>query len=201
MQKLLRELEKRDVRIDSLRALEVFGGTGKRHTVDYARRVAHLEAWEIQQSQEKILRKKFPSAAVRIVDAYHQVCESTDRFDLIIIDNPMSLYDGHCEHFDLFPDIFGLANSSATIVVNVIPRLTRSAAKRFPYLFNKEQLEGRRRFYDTEKPDDLSWECIVAAYRSQLLTTPFQMEWSFFVKRHFLYYLGFEIREENWGRV
>ena len=194
MQQVLRKLEKRGVAIGSLKTIELFGGCGKRHAVDYANRVARLEVWEIEPSCEEVLRKKIPQATIHITDTYQQIRKTSERFDLIVIDNPMSIYDGHCEHFDLFPDLFRLAADSAIIVVNVIPNLSAAAARKFPYLFNEKQLQVRRRFYNTDKADDLSWGQIVSAYRRQAEAAGFELEWSFSVRRHFIYYLALKIK-------
>jgi hypothetical protein len=194
MQQVLRELEKRGVAIGSLKAIELFGGCGKRHTVDYANRIARLEVWEIEPSCEEVLRKKIPQATIHITDTYQQIRKTSERFDLIVVDNPMSIYDGHCEHFDLFPDLFRLAADSAIIVVNAIPNLSAAVARKLPYLFSEKQLQVRRRFYNTDNADDLSWGQIVSAYRGQAEAAGFELEWSFSVRRHFIYYLALKIK-------
>ena len=102
MQQVLRELRRRGVDVGSLNAIELFGGCAKRHTLDYAGRVAHLEVWEIDPTCEPALHRTIPSATIRIVDTYEEIRKTSDRFDLIVVDNPMSIYGGHCEHFDLF---------------------------------------------------------------------------------------------------
>jgi hypothetical protein len=193
MQRVLRELQQRGVNIPSLNAIEVFGGCAKRHTLDYASRVAHLEAWEIDPTCETALRKNISNATIRIVDSYQQIRQTSEHFDLIVVDNPASEYDRHFEHFELFPDIFRLVGNSALIVINVIPKTSPGALKKLPNLFNQEHLAARRRFYETERPEDISWAQIVSAYQGQAEMAGFKLEWHFCVRRHFIYYLVLKI--------
>jgi hypothetical protein len=195
MQRVLRELRRRGVDVGSLNAIELFGGCAKRHTLDYAGRVAHLEVWEIDPTCEPALHRTIPSAAIRIVDTYEEIRKTSERFDLIVVDNPMSIYGGHCEHFDLFPHILRLASDSAIIVINVIPKVSAAAQKKFPYLFNEQHLDMRRRFYEVNQADNLSPAQIVSAYERETRITDFQLEWNFWVKRHFIYYLTIKIKK------
>lgn len=193
MQRILRRLEKRGIDLASLHVLEVFGQTGVRHTLDFASRVASLEVWEIDPGLESALQRNLPKAAVRILDSYSEIKQARKRFDLIVIDNPMSICDGHCEHFDLFPDLFCLAADEAILILDVMPSLPPAARKKYPYLFNEEQRARRREFYHIENADDLSWETIISAYRMQAERTSFNLEWSFTERRHFIYYLALKI--------
>jgi hypothetical protein len=194
MQRVLRGLAKRGVDLRGARALEVFGGTGIFHTLDYASRVARLEVWEIDPKHEATLKSNLPQAVVRITDAYARVKETPERFDLIVVDNPMSMYGGgRCEHFDLFPDIFRLVADSAVVLVDIIPSAPPSARRKNPDLFTEEQLEARRRFYRTDRPDNLSWGDVVDTYRRLAETSGFTLEWDFVVRRHFVYYLALQI--------
>jgi len=81
MQRVLRALEKRGVDLQAARAVEVFGGTGIFHTLDYASRVARLEVWEIDPKHDATLKSNLPQAVVRITDAYAQVKETALRSD------------------------------------------------------------------------------------------------------------------------
>jgi hypothetical protein len=69
MCKVLSQLQRRGVRLEHLRALEVFGGAGDLHTMDYADRVATIEVWELDTKLEHRLRKNLPRATVKICDA------------------------------------------------------------------------------------------------------------------------------------
>jgi hypothetical protein len=194
MQKVLRRLRARGIDLKSVRALELFGGSGAYHTVDYSDKVGSLEVWEIDPELESSLRANLPNTTVRIVDCYAELKRTTGRFDFVIVDNPMSTYGGHCEHFDLFPDIFRVLCDQTVLILDVIPRVPPVALKRFPYLFNEEQRQRRREFYHTAEPDHLPLGTILSAYRRHAEQAGFEVEWSFMVRRHFVFYLALKIR-------
>ena len=58
MRRLCRQLQERGVDLGRLRALEVFGDDGTRHTLDYAPMVASLDIWEIRSDREATLRPR-----------------------------------------------------------------------------------------------------------------------------------------------
>ncbi len=189
MRRLMRELRRRGVDLGQLHALELFGGSGDFHTKDYAGEVASLEVWEIDERYRKQLAQNLPKAEIRTVDAFAEITRSSEHYDLIIVDNPMSTYDEHCEHFGLFPAVFRRASDRAIMIVNVIPYLTDSAAKRYPYLFNREQLAARATFYRTVHPEEISFDTMVEAYKRYATKEGIRIEWHFMVRRHFVYYM------------
>lgn len=197
MQRVLRGLEAHGVDLASLRALEVFGGNGTFHTKDFGCRVASLQVWENDPGLEATLKRNLPGATVRIVDSFSEIRQTDERFDLIVVDNPMSTYNGHCEHFDLFPNVFRIAADEAILILDVIPSASKSAKKRFPYLFNEEQRARRQEFYGLNDVDDLKWDSIVAAYRTRAEAAGFVVEWSFTQRRHFIYYLSLKVNRKN----
>ena len=197
MQKVLRRLQAREIDLGSLHALELFGGSGAFHTVDYLDKVASLEVWEIDPNLEDSLRSNLPKATIRIVNCYDEIMRTRHRFNLVIVDNPMSTYDGRCEHFDLFPDLFRVARDQAVLLLDVIPRVPPAAQKKYPYLFNEEQRQRRSKFYNLATADNLSWDEIISAYRERADRAGFEVEWSFMVRRHFVYYLALKIRRKN----
>lgn len=197
MQKVLRGLRARGIDLGSLHALELFGGSGGFHTVDYADKVASLEVWEIDLQLEDSLRSNLPRATIRIADCYEEIKRTPRRFDLLVVDNQMSIHGEHCEHFDLFPDLFRVANDEAILLLDVIPHATAAALKKFPYLFNEEQRQRRSKFYNLATADNLSWDEIISAYRERAERAGFEIEWSFMVRRHFVYYLALKISRKN----
>lgn len=196
MQRVLRGLEARDIDLASLHALELFGGTGAFHTIDFATRVKRLEVWEVDPKLQAKLERNLPGAVVRIVDSYAELKRTGEHFNLIVVDNPMSIFSGRCEHFDLFPDLFRVAADEAILVLDVIPSLPSSARHKYPYLFNEEQCVRRREFYHTEDADNLSWGQIVPAYRVRTEKAGFVLQWSFSTRRHFIYYLALKISRQ-----
>ena len=190
MQRVLRKLERKGVTLGELHALEVFGGAGTFHARDYARRVAALDVWEIDSRLEAPLRRNLPEAKITITDSYEELKNASKRYGLVVIDNPMSLHGGHCEHFDLFPEIFRLMADRAVLILDVIPAITPRARKRFPYLFNTAQLAERSRFYRTDHPEHIPLEKMIAHYTNLASENGFGVEQIVHQRRHFVYYLG-----------
>ena len=189
LQKVLRLLRQRGYALDSMDALEVYGEAGAFHLKDYARRVNSLEIWEVDPRHEASLHRNFPRATIRIVDSYERVKTAPDRFDLVVVDNPMSRHGSHFEHFDLFPHVFRLVREGGVLIVDVIPRATPKALKRFPYLLDEDHLAARRSFYGTDRPDHLLEADLVTHYSELARAVGRQVAWSFLVQRHFVHYL------------
>jgi hypothetical protein len=195
MQRLLRQLRQREVRLDELRALEIFGHTGEFHTLDYASLVASVEVWEIDVDCEPSLRRNLPEAEVKITDSYAELQRTDRRYDLVVVDNPLGLWGGgHREHFDLFPDLFRVCADPAILVVNVIPNLRPRERRRWDYVFNEEHLAARRDFYGTDQPQDVSLDAMEARYRELCADNGRDVDWVFFVRRHSVYYLTVRLR-------
>ena len=192
---VLRELNRRGIRIKDLRTLEVFGASGESHTTAYASLVGSLEVWELEPKFEQALKKNLPEAKVKITDSFREMKITPNKFGLIVIDNSMSTYGGYCEHFELFPHIFRVAENSAVIILNIIPEVDDQALKEYPYLFNEEQLQRRRAFYGTDHPQRLSIDEIAQAYRKHCQKRGFELEWCFPMKRNFVYYFVLKIRK------
>lgn len=196
MQRILRELTRRNIDLKNLQAIELFGGMGKFHTLDYAHRVGSMEIWEIDPRLEAPLRHNLPSAKIRITDTYAELKNASKRYDLIVCDNPMSLYgsnDQHCEHFGLFPDIFSILADRAILILNVIPSIDARARRRFPYLFNEHQLAARAQFYGTGHPGNIPLESLIDRYTHLAAQHGYTVNWHFTRQRHFVWYLVIEL--------
>ena len=190
MKRVLNELTKRGVSVGDLVALEIFGCSGEGHVKDYASLVSSLEVWEIDPQFENTLRRHFPNATVNITDSYQEIKRTSKKYDLIIVDNGTSTRPGgYCEHFDLFPDIFRIAGDSCILVLNVIPEIDQKDTKGYPYLFNDEQLARRRIFYKTDRPEKVTFAQMLDTYRDLCRTYSFSLDWHFFERRNFIYYL------------
>jgi hypothetical protein len=188
------ELEKRGVNIKSLNALEVFGSSGDFHTKDYAKKIHSLEVWEIDPKYEDLLKKNLPNARIKITDSYKEIKRCKEGYDMIVIDNPWSTFGEHCEHFDLFPYVFRIAADSSILITNVIPKISAEIIREYPYLFNKEQLEYRKAFFKTTQPDNVSFDKMIEVYDEIIKGNNFNLQWYFFQKRSFFYYLVLKIR-------
>jgi hypothetical protein len=193
MKRVLGEVKRRGVRLKDLHAVEMFGASGESHVVDYASKVSSLSVWEINPRYRESLRQRFPNAEVKITDSYAEVKRTANRYSFIVIDNSLSIEGGRCEHFDLFPDIFRIAADPAILVLNVIPEITSAALRHYPYLFNADQLARRRSFYGTACPENISLHDLVMAYERVVTANGFKLQWHFFEKRNFVYYLVLKI--------
>lgn len=188
-QRVFRELRARNVRTGDLEALEIFGHTGFLHTVDYARQVSSLEAWEIDPTHEPALRRNLPGATVRILDSFDELKRSPGKFSLLVVDNPVCVYGGHCEHFDAFPDIFRVAKDSSILILNAAPN---------PWPPPEEaHLVGRRAFYKADRPENVPFDRMMKVYRELIEAGGFALEWHFFRRRTLAtraYYLVLKIK-------
>jgi hypothetical protein len=189
MQQVIRELRRRGVPVDRLVALEVFGKDGDFHLKDYASSVGSVEIWELEPDYLPVLRHNFPESDVRIVDSFAQIKSTDHTFDLIVVDNPVCVYDGHCEHFDLIPDLFRIANNSVILIINVVPSFDADYLARNPHIFSEEQLKWRSTFYGTDSPDNVSIKLMVERYRQLAEEHGYGLVWHFAQRRDYVYYL------------
>lgn len=195
MQKVLRQLRKREVNLRDLDALEIYGGSGCSHTLDYASKVRTLEAWEINPKLAEKLKQNIPETEVKITDSYKEIKATSHGYNLIVVDNPSIVFDDHCEHFELFPDIFRIAKNSCILIVNVVPKFDKEALRMYPSFFSEKQLVCRKLFYKTQSPQEVSFDEMVQTYKSLVITNGFNLEWHFFQKRNYVYYLVLKIKK------
>lgn len=194
MEVVLRELNRRGVNLAELDALEAFGYKGY-HTKDYAPFVKSLEVWEIYPGFEKDLRNNFPNARIRICDSFKQILATERKYDLIVVDNPASVYgenNAYCEHFELFPNIFRAAKNECIVILAVIPNIV-SYHKTYGRYPSNEQLERRAKFYNTNHPERLGYREMVVTYEQYASDNGFSFDWYFTVKRTAIYNLVFKI--------
>lgn len=175
---MMRSIRKRGVNLKSLHALELFGGRGDQITRDYAPYVGRLEIWEIDPSCETALREAFPNATIRITDSYEEIRKTSQKFDLVIADTWTRMFNNHCEHFELFPDIFRILSSTSILVLNVLPEFQNLSA---------EHARRRCAFYQVEDPTKIPLEVMVERYKSLAMENGFQIQWWFYKDRYFLY--------------
>lgn len=196
IQKVLRKLNRKGVNLKDLDALEVFGYTGEYHTRFYAPYVHSLEVWEIDPRCEESLEKNLPTARIKITDSFEEIKRTGKKFDLVVVDNPMSIFGDHCEHFNLFPDIFCITGNQAVLILNVIPKITSTDRKNWPELFNEKHLAHRRKFYKTENPDNVLLNDMISLYEGLFSENGYVMNWCFFQRRTSVYYLVCRISKQ-----
>jgi hypothetical protein len=162
--------------------LEMFSGTGCLYAVDYAPYVKSVEAWEIDSRLASILRQNVPRATVRTVDSFVELGVTNNKYDFVLIDPPYEVFNGHCEHFDLFPELFRLLKNSAILVLSNV-RLQIVQLDRY----SNEHLERRRIFYGVDDPKSIALEQMLKAYRNLSSANGFEIKWSFLMDRIFMY--------------
>ena len=88
------------------------------------RNVKTFEIWEIDQKLKPQLEKSFPNAKIKICNSIEILNKSQKirKFDLILIDNPMSVFGikknsfEYCEHFDVIKNIKKLIDKEAIVI-------------------------------------------------------------------------------------
>jgi hypothetical protein len=193
MEKVVKELKRRNLKPQELHALEVFGRDGHWHTQCYAGHAKTLEVWEIQEQYRDVLQKNFPGAKVKITDSFVEIRHTAGRYNFIVVDNSLGTFRDdpvpggvattYCEHFELFPNVFRVAMDSAILILNVIPETNEAARKKYAYLFNETQLARRRDFYQTDHPEKVSFDKMVETYKRLANDSGFKVEDFFFEKR------------------
>ncbi len=184
MQQVMRELERRGVRLKEMQALEVFAHSGFLHTRDYHPHVATLEAWELDPRQEVELRRNLPGADIKITDSYEEIRKTPRRYNLILLDAPDGVYGDHdqyCEHFQMLSEVFQVAADATVLVVNVVPGYPDVPPERSQ--FTAKRLEHRRRFYGTDRPAWVPIADMIPVYRRRIEEQGFELEWHFSLAR------------------
>jgi len=195
MESVLSKLNSVGIDLSKLNTLEMFGCVGKGHIDDYADKVGSLDIWEIDSQYEPILKVKFPQANIKICDSFQEVQTTQNKYDLVIIDNPMSIYgDGkHCENFELFPDIFRITNESCILILNVIPKIDEGWHKSYPHVFTPEHLQRRCKFYQCENSDNLAMDYLAYIYAIWIFKAGYYVKYMLKEQRTCVYYLGLVI--------
>jgi hypothetical protein len=184
MQRLVREVQRRGVNLEELDALEVFARDGSWVTVDYARKVRSLEAWEIDDQFRLDLEKNLPGARIRITDSIEELKRCSRTFGFVVVDNPIATFGSYCEHFDVFPGLFRILDDPAIVVLNVIPETDPKTRQEYPFLFNDVHLGRRRDFYRTDRPESVPIERMVEHYRDLMAAHDRDVDWHFSVRRN-----------------
>jgi hypothetical protein len=169
--------------LQDIYALEVFGRDGDGLTKAYAPYTTQLQICEIDPAWSDSLQKRFPYATIKIVDSFQEIRKTSDKFNFVVIDSPMSTYGEYCEHFDLFPHVWKILFAQSILLVTVIPNTNAFARRRWPYLFNDEQLRRRAAFYCTKRPEDVSISKMVNAYGRMAKENGYEVRWTYSKKR------------------
>jgi hypothetical protein len=179
IQRFLRGLERRGFRLADARALEVYGYTGERVAVHYAKRVKSLEIWEIDSSHERALRLNLPTADVRIVDSHEEIRRAASQYDLIVVDNAV----WHGEHFELFPAVLDRLSDDAVLALFVITGANAATRRVYPEILSDEHVQNRRRFYETEHPCEIPLDDLIAHYERRCSAAGLRVDWTYSIRR------------------
>jgi hypothetical protein len=182
-----------------INALEVFGRDGQWVTRDYANAVDSLEIWELNPEFEKDLKNNFPQATIKITDSYKEMKITPNKFDFVVVDNPMGIYGQYCEHFQLFPDIYRILKERAVLILDVIPNMDEESKHAYPTLFNEAHLEYRRVFYKTNHPKDIPMNEMITIYRRMSEENGFEIIDYYYKKRSFVYFLVLTVSKKKGG--
>lgn len=176
------------MRLNECRALDVFGGSGELHTKDYAPLVRSLEIWEVDPQFEPRLKRSFPEATVKIVDSYQEIKTASGPYELIVLNNPLGMHNGRCEHFDILPDVFRLAADSAVLVLFTVPWMAPEFTTLWGQGFGQDHLARRREFYKTETPENVPVDHMIRVYTEIIKAHGFDVEWHIVQKLTFSYH-------------
>ena len=181
---LITFLEKR-VDISKLDALEVFGRTGDWHTTVYANKIKSLQVWEIDKKWKNALKKNLPNAKIKILDSIKTIVENLEpsKFDLIIIDNPMTTFGTkkepnlYCEHFDFIKNIGNIIDKEAIIIFNI---------NKNPFDYDKfpEWKKRREKFYERKRTSKLGIGFLTKFYKKLFLKIGYKTVFQKIFKRH-----------------
>ena len=196
-------LKSKDIHLEKLHAIEIFGGTGKTDAV-LAKNVKTFEIWEIDQKLKPQLEKSFPNAKIKICDSIEILNKSQKipKSDLILIDNPMSVFGmkknsvGYCEHFDVIKNIEKLIDKEAIVIflVNKKPFFSKKLKKK-NILWRKR----RQEFYGKINTDNMSVQFLTNFYTELFKSFGLQTVFVNSIPRHnpHLDYFIFSLRKNS----
>ena len=162
-------LKSEGVPLEKLRAIEVFGGIGKTDVV-LAKNVKMFEIWEIDEKLKPQLEKSFPNAKIKICDSIEILnkTKKIQKFDLVLIDNPMSVFGTkknsfeYCEHFDIIKNIGKFMDKQAIVIflVNKKPFFSNKLKKK-----NMLWRKRRQLFYGNVDANNMSVQFLTSFYK------------------------------------
>lgn len=190
------KIEKKGIDLKKVNALQTFGGSGNGMERFYKDKVKQLEVWEIEKSFEEQLRKNLPRATIKITDSFKEITQTMKKFNMILIDNPMSVFGEHCEHFDMFMESFHIMKDECIVVLDIIPSLEDRGIE-FDYLCSNEHLLARKLFYRTNSPKNITIEKMLETYKEIAINKGYDIRWYFTEERsgNFIQYLVLNLKK------
>jgi len=161
MRQICKELEKRNINLSQLNALDMFARKGDWQTFVYANHVKTLEVWEIDSAHELDLKRNLPNSKIKIIDSIATLKGGYAKaYDFIVIDNPQNTFgqnNQYCEHFDVLPHIAQLIENKAIAIFNI-------NKQPFDLEQHSEWNNRRNQFYKLENTSNLSIEFLIDYY-------------------------------------
>tara|TARA_Y100000739_G_C20458867_1_gene395819 strand:+ start:183 stop:773 length:591 start_codon:yes stop_codon:yes gene_type:complete len=178
MLKICKKLLDKGIKLETFTALEFFAREGGWQTKSYSNLVKNLYAWEIDQKFKKNLTLNHPNAFIKIGDSFvfAKKKEFEEKFDFLVFDNPQSIYNGYCEHFEALENAYFLLKDFGIVIFNVNKK---------PFDYNPESdWAFRRNQYYAKDATNLSSQFIKNFYRKLFIKMNFQVIEIFEEKRN-----------------
>lgn len=172
--------------------LEAFANTGEHQAPAYYKYASYFEAWEITPELAAQIKENLPNAVVKVTNSIEEITKTTRKFDVIILDAHMGVFGGiYCEHFDILPNCFRIANDEVVIVMNVMPYAEDKWKERYPTVFDEKHLERRKQFYGNAlNVVTCTYDEMIAFYKDYFRKNGYEITDYFFHQRHLLHYLA-----------
>ena len=199
-EKVKKFLEEKNIEIEKLNCIEVFGGTGLNDSI-FEKHAKSFEVWEIDRNLEVELKKNLPNANVKICDTIKTLKDRKEfqKFDLILIDNPIGVFGEsleYCEHFDLINNIHKFIEDSAIIIflVNKKPFFFKKFIQK-----NRLWKKRRKEFYGDLDVENISIKFLLSFYTELFNNMGFDIDFSKNISRHspHLDYLVYKISKKS----
>lgn len=135
--------------------LECFARDGRLYTRFLRRYVEELEAWDIDSAYKSAFEANVSAARFECCDSIERLATSPDssrKFDVISIDNPLGCYGPerrYCEHFEAIGSLACRLEPRAAIIFNVV-------RKPFNLHRDPQWQERRATFYGIDSTEDIS---------------------------------------------
>ena len=190
------KLKKKGVNLNEIQALQTFGGSGYGMERFYKDKVKELDVWEVEKKYEEQLKKNLPQANIKITDSFKEIVETTKKYNMILMDNPMGNFGEHCEHFDMFIESFRVMEDICIVILDIIPNLTNIDEK-FNYICSSEHLLARKLFYRINSPQNITIEKMVQTYKEIAFEKGYDIKWYFTEERsgEFIQYLVLNLKK------
>ena len=192
MSLIMNQLERKEIDISSLKALEFFARKGNWHTLSYAYKVHSIAAWEIDINFKNDLMVNIPHSLIRIGNSFELAneVEHNNSFNFIVFDNPQGVFGKYCEHFECLDLIPGLTFKKGGLVIFNVNKA--------PFNYNKKSMWAKKRnkYYDVSDASKLDTDFLLNFYEDKFKSIGFKTIFSFEEQRNkeYLSYLVFNLR-------